>query len=88
MFVQRLLGCLGEHNAHQTGMDADRDFCIIDDGLDDHEREADEQVRDMFIHDLNDMDTFFLKLSTLLPVMLFRSEVSEMIGIRSGTEKS
>ena len=25
---------------------------------------ADEQVKDIFIHDLSDMDTFFLKLST------------------------
>ena len=35
---------------------------------------ADEQVRDMFIHDLNDMDTFFLKLSTLYNTKLYERE--------------
>lgn len=32
---------------------------------------ADEQVKDMFIHDLNDLDTFFLKLSTLYNTKLY-----------------
>lgn len=35
---------------------------------------ADEQVRDMFIHDLNDLDTFFLKLSTLYNTKLYERE--------------
>lgn len=35
---------------------------------------ADEQVRDMFLHDLNDLDTFFLKLSTLYNTKLYERE--------------
>ena len=35
---------------------------------------ADEQVKDMFIHDLNDLDTFFLKLSTLYNTKLYERE--------------
>ena len=35
---------------------------------------VDEQVKDMFIHDLSDMDTFFLKLSTLYDTRLYNRE--------------
>ncbi len=35
---------------------------------------VDEQVKDIFIHDLSDMDTFFLKLSTLYNTRLYNRE--------------
>lgn len=35
---------------------------------------VDEQVKEMFIHDLSDMDTFFLKLSTLYDTRLYNRE--------------
>ncbi len=35
---------------------------------------ADEQVRDMFLNDLNDLDTFFLKLSTLYNTKLYERD--------------
>ena len=35
---------------------------------------VDEQVKDMFIHDLSDLDTFFLKLSTLYDTRLYNRE--------------
>ncbi len=35
---------------------------------------VDEQVRDMFMHDLSDLDTFFLKLSTLFNTKLYKRE--------------
>lgn len=35
---------------------------------------ADEQVKDIFIHDLSDMDTFFLKLSTYYNTKLYKRE--------------
>ena len=35
---------------------------------------VDEQVRDMFMHDLSDLDTFFLKFSTLFNTKLYKRE--------------
>lgn len=45
-----------------------RSYILIDFNI------VDSQVKDMFVHDLNDMDTFFLKLTTFFNTKLFERQ--------------